>query len=395
MRRYVLIPIGVVLLVGVWLSGGHTQAQCEGEPATDDDDTIVCNGANPPDEIVTGNDGNDTIIIEGDSPTGFVPDVSGDNIEVDGTGDDTIINDGTTNDVTGDTFFGVGTGNDSITNNGTVEGAIYGDTIAGEASGNDSITNNGTVEGDIYGDVLEGDGAGDDTITNNGTVEGNINGNGGNDDITNTGTVNGGIDAGAGDDTVTLVEQAPVGGTVNGGDGTDSLEFDITSGNEDELTQWAQQIAAANPSGGTLTFGGVTYTWTNFEELVELLRLQSLNTVTAPMQGFCRSSGNFDVYRIINSEEGELAFSVTPEEVALALLDIEENTLLTGDGDLQLWALASGELQMNGPDGYEFRFFYEATCGLLPEVEPIEPVVVVEEEDEDVLEFVIINRPAN
>lgn len=370
MRRYVLIPIGVVLLVGVWLSGGHTQAQCEGEPATDDDDTIVCNGENPPDEIVTGNDGNDTIIIEGDSPTGFVPDVTGDNIEVDGTGNDTIINDGTTNDVTGDSFTGDGSGDDTIINNGTVEGDIYGDTDIGEGSGND-------------------------TITNNGTVEGNINGNGGNDDITNTGTVNGGIDAGTGDDTVTLVEQAPVGGTVNGGDGTDSLEFDITSGNEDELIQWAQQIAAANPSGGTLTFGGVTYTWTNFEELVELLRLQSLNTIFAPMQGFCRSSGNFDVYRIINSEEGELAFSVTPQEVALALLDIEENTLIASDGDLQLWALASGELQMNGPDGYEFRFFYEATCGLLPEVEPIEPVVVVEEEDEDELEFVIINRPAN
>ncbi len=411
------------------------------------DDTIINNGIVNDiygDSYDGDGYGNDTIInnnsavggVSGDSSdgNGFGNDyienngfiggdgLTGDSAFSDGAGNDNIVNNGTItgNGISGDTGFGVGSGNDTITNNGVVAGqGITGDSGFGDGTGNDNIVNNGTITGNgisgdsgsangsgddtiinngqvsgyITGDTGLGNGSGDDTIVNNGSVAGGIYGDSifgsgnGNDTITNSGSVGGDIDSGGGDDYVSLQNFGIVGGTVNGGAGFDTLEFGVNSLDEAQLAIWAADIAAANPNGGTISFGGVVYTWTNFEQLISLLQLRAINGNTAPMQGFCRGNGDIDVYRIVNNE-GIFAFRVNPSQVQLGLAQ-HANTLIASDVELGLWALDSGELQFNAP-GYEFRFRYEAFCGLLDE---LLPQIINSLQNNNVPLFGIINRP--
>ncbi len=419
MRVFIgIIAVIAMIVGGVLVLPAHLNAQCEGEPATNGDDTIRCTEENSNDFEVVGEDGDDTIIIEegAEGVEGLLY-VVGDNIEGDGFGNDTITNNGEVFDIIGDSGGASGYGDDVITNNGTVEFDIYGDTDLngtdsdgndiitnnGEVDGNitanggnDLVVNNGTVENNIHGDDENGSGDGNDIILNSGLVEGTIYGDSaggagtGNDTIVNSGTVSGGIEAGGGDDSVILSNFGTVGGLVNGDAGFDTLEFDITTANTGQLLEWADQIFAASPSGGTLSFNGVTYTWANFEELVQLLNLTAVNGPAIVMQGYCIPDGSFDVYRIVSATEGVFAFRATAQQISAAFVDITENRLVASDGDLQLWALTNGELQMNAP-GYEFAFDYADYCGILPEA-----TIFFQQEPEDLDElppFTVVNRP--
>jgi hypothetical protein len=212
----------------------------------------------------TGDGGNDSITISGGA---FF--VSGDGTDGNGGNDSIVINaDGGSFGILGDDVTGHG-GADTIVVNG-VALAVYGDGADGDG-GSDTIIINGVTE-DVAGDEVLGNG-GDDLIIINGLVLFDVtgdcaDGDGGNDTIVINGEVGGDIFgdcvAGAGgDDTVRLGAGASVGGTIDGEDGFDVLQFSA-------LTQ--SQASALDPVSGTISFGGHTYVWQNFEQLLGLLR---------------------------------------------------------------------------------------------------------------------------
>ncbi|MFN8375750.1 MAG: hypothetical protein U0694_23120 [Anaerolineae bacterium] len=364
--------------------------------------------------------GSDVIINNGTVTNSLHGDTGG---VSDGAGNDVIINNGTvTQSIYGDAFLGTGTGSDVITNNGLVYGAIVGDASDGASSGSDVIVNNGTVinsihgdtggtaDGsggdviinngtiaqDIYGDAFLGNGTGSDAITNNGSVT-NIYGDDynnagtGNDTITNNGTVNN-INAGGGSDTVVINgTTSTVNGTIDGGTGYDVLTFNLTSANPDELRSWAEQIAAANPAGGTLTFNGHTYTWVNFEELTRLVfSIARINLPADPLAVFCSLQGGIDTYAIVG-QQGTLSLGISAQQLSNGLAQAQSSgdTVLVGQSATStVYALATGEVQVNTPGGFTFRFRYEGYCGALPlAVEEVETPVAEEPP------FTIINQP--
>ncbi|MEX1246874.1 MAG: hypothetical protein WEA61_00190 [Anaerolineales bacterium] len=192
-----------------------------------------------------GNGGADTIILGSDSAAFGV---LGDSVTGNG-GDDTIVFNGAALFVGGDGADGDG-GSDTIIINGETED-VAGDEVLGKG-GDDLIIINGFVLFDVTGDCADGDG-GNDTIVVNGEVGGDV-----------LGDCVGGA---GGDDTVTLGAGAIVGGIIDGEDGFDTLQFAA-------LTQG--QLAGLDPAGGTITFGGNTYAWLNFEQLIGLLRAAGL-----------------------------------------------------------------------------------------------------------------------
>lgn len=225
-----------------------------------------------------GNGGNDNIAVEGD----VSGNVLGDYTASDG-GADTITIEATgtvDGDILGDDADGNG-GADTITVNGEVGGIVLGDGVAGDGA-DDVITVNGSA-GAVNGDGTGGNG-GNDTININGTVDLDVNGEGGNDVITlgdgafvgggiytamgnDTVTIGDGAEldevyTGSGNDTLTIGDGAHLPGAINGDPGWDILRFTF-------MTQGA--LAGLDPAGDTLTYGGETYTWTNFEELIGLL----------------------------------------------------------------------------------------------------------------------------
>jgi hypothetical protein len=442
-RRYLLM---LVLAGAVFVGVLRTRATCTpSDTGTAGDDTIVCNATNPPSGNVDGGDGNDTILIEADYDgstnvagdngggsdgddvivnNGTIVDASitgddnggegsGDDVIVnngtvdgsvygdtpygEGSGDDTIVNNGTTSDIIGDTGDGDGSGNDSITNNGityTIIGDTYGGEVGGDGSGSDTITNNGYVSGDIYGDSANGDSTGNDTITNTNLVDGSIYGDSydnsgtGSDTIVNSGSVSN-IYAGGGNDSVTIQGGGTVTGIMDGGDGFDTLTFSLTSSDPDELLAIAAQIAAANPAGGTLVIRGITYVWQNFEQLSALLiSLVRLNTLAQPFAVFCRLGGGVDVYATVGSE-GFFSLYASAQQISngIALAQTTGNVVQIGASSTStLFALATGELQVNAPSGAAFTFNYVQRCGPLPTPrdEPLEEVIET---------GIIINRP--
>lgn len=135
-------------------------------------------------------------------------------------------------------------GDDTITNYGTVTASIAGDWASGNG-GNDTIYNYGQVNVNIMGDEVLGVG-GDDTITNAATVENAIHGEGG-------------------DDTVILTDGADHILLLDGGPGTDVLTFNFSDPNIYDQVETA--LAGQSAANGSITIGGQTYTWTDFEEL--------------------------------------------------------------------------------------------------------------------------------
>jgi hypothetical protein len=416
------------------------------DTGTAGNDTIICDVANQPAGDVQGNDGNDTIYIDPGVTTST--NISGDNTGVGvGTGNDTIINDGTVaGQIMGDTLTGTGSGNDTIINNGSVSGGLEGDasdgdgsgsdviinngfingTITGDmggnndGSGNDTIINNGTMTSDIYGDAYQGDGSGSDTIVNNGTVssvygDASTGASSGNDTITNTGTVNGtifgddynstgtgndtiinsgtvgdDISAGGGDDTVIIQgENAQVDGTIDGGAGYDVLTFDFSTTDPAILLDAAAQFAAANPAGGTITIAGHTYTWTNFEELRLLIfSVARLNQIMDPLAVFCALSGVVDVY-VVSGNEGVFSLNISEQVISNGLAQAVNGRVQIGSSSTAtVYALPSGELEVISPSGFSFTFTFQTYCGTLPPVSETEPIV----EEEELPAFTIINQ---
>ena len=281
--------------------GGNDDITINGDVNTVDGDTTTEDGGNDSitingkagcvsGDFVDGNGGNDTITINGDvscsvsgddasgkggddeiivNNTGTVGDIYGDyaatggddKITIDGqafsvVGDEVFIGDGGNDTiiVNGESFFVVGDSAyngdgaaDTIYINGIVF-AVMGDGASGNG-GNDLIIINGSVLDNVSGDAVDADG-GNDTIVISGHVDGDILG----DDALGMG----------GNDTVTLNAGAIVGGLINGEGGFDSLQFGFLT---------PSQLAAygLNPAGGSLTYGGTTYTWKNFEQLIGLL----------------------------------------------------------------------------------------------------------------------------
>jgi hypothetical protein len=193
----------------------------------------------------TGDGGNDTIIVNG-TAIDVTGDSAGDGLTGDG-GNDTIIINGGANDVSGDDADGNG-GDDTIIINGVVDN-VYGDSVTANG-GDDIIIINGLVNADVTGDcTFSGDG-GDDHIIVNGEVGGDV-----------LGDCVGGV---GGDDTVTIGNGAIIVGLLDGEDGFDTLEFDAIS--QEDLN-----ALGLDPAGGSITIGGITYTWANFESLIGLL----------------------------------------------------------------------------------------------------------------------------
>jgi hypothetical protein len=407
----------VLVLMTVALS---VNATCDpNDTGTPADDIINCTVANPPSTEVAGGGGNDTIVIDSgvnvslniggdftDSTTGsgddtiinnglMNSDILGDSNFGSGNGDDVIVNNGTVNEIFGDSSFGDGFGGDTIVNNGGVVGDVYADTSSGNGSGSDSVTNNGVVQGNVFGDSEVGSGAGNDTITNNGTVTGiygdDTSGSGtGSDTIVNSGTVTGNIVAGGGNDTVTIQGTGSVGGVMDGGAGFDILTFDVSTNDPDELLAIAEQIAAANPTGGTLVIQGRTYVWQNFEQLSAiLLSLVRINRVADPVAVFCRLGGGIDVYAISGTQG---VFSTFASAQALSSALAQASTLnspvaVSSSSTSTVFALPSGEVQVNTPSGFAYTFNYQTRCGTLPAPQAFVP------EEEIVESGVIINRP--
>jgi hypothetical protein len=197
-------------------------------------------------------------------------------------------------------------------------------------AGDDRLTNEGTVGSDING------GTGNDTLENTGTVR-DLYGAAGADVIVNEGVVVVDIHAGTGSDTVQLLNNAVINGIIDGGEDSngsdyDRLEFRFTV-SEDEYEELAAQIANASPSGGSISFGGQTYRWRNFEELVNLLQIAqamqaadvtvtlsdgrlNVNDVAAPVAIYY-SDGSLSVYDIGMNGGGTLAVSVDPQTLSI------------------------------------------------------------------------------
>lgn len=189
----------------------------------------------------TGDGGDDHITINGT----VILCVDGDQVDGNGGNDTIIINGEVQCELTGDYVTGNG-GNDHLIVNGEVDSDVKGDSADGDG-GDDTIIINGSVGGDVFGDFADLDG-GDDVIIINGSVVGDIFG----DDVFGAG----------GNDTVTLGVGASVGGLIDGEGGFDTLKFAALT---------AAQVLGLDPAGGTITIGGNTFVWQNFEELIGLL----------------------------------------------------------------------------------------------------------------------------
>lgn len=248
------------------------------------------------------------------------------------------------------------TGNDTITNGGTVLGEIRGGddndiivnvggallSVIGGDFGNDSIVNNGSMVLMLYG------GSGNDTLRNNGLSAGAVLGDGddlfentssltggggvncgsGNDTAILGGTINSNVLCESGNDSVVIAAGSPanhgasITGTINGGPDSDTLTFSFTV-TASELASFNAIFPTLLASGGTVTIAGRTYTWVNFEQLINLLsaapepavvtitinRRLNFADVSAPVALYCEAGG-VDVWTVNASGVGSFAFSV-------------------------------------------------------------------------------------
>jgi hypothetical protein len=301
-----------------------------------------------------GADGGDTL-----TNTGILTSMDG------GTGHDTVTNagqmlggmtgdagdDNLTNTSTGTIYYDMvgGTGNDTQSNAGTVERHMDG------GDDDDSLSNTGSVWQDMHG------GNGSDILTNEGQVGGSIYGAADNDTLINTGLVTGYMTGDDGDDTVVLQDGAVVGGIIDGGPDTDSLQFDFNVG--PDLDRLSALIMAANPAGGSITINGNTYTWINFEQLVNLLhgdpavaeaiiamfgdgRLNPYD-IAATAIVYCEAEG-IHVY----TPTGEFAFRVEAAGAQTADLGV----VLADRLGVSLQSANDGLVTAFGPGDYAFTF---------------------------------------
>ena len=342
------------------VNNGTITATDDGIDAGSGDDTVDNSGAiDAGDTGIAGGSGDDTIDNEGEIDA---------TVGIDGEGgDDTITNSGT---VSGsDTAIDGGSGDDTITN--TEAGVVNGD-VNGN-SGDDTIVNEGEINGDVNG------GPGDDSVTvaDEGLVTGDVNGNGGDDEIVITGTIEGGVDGGGGDDAVVILEGAVVGGEIDGGDGDDvlTLDFEVRTVSQAELDAWLAELAAQVPEGGHIAFGGIEYSWVNFEELRNMVRFALIAQQTfqisysapraprtvrlngadagAPFAIYCTDADEIEVWDIDALGRGTFAFradqAMVEEAMALAAGAGRPSLVASGLGD-EFYALPNGWAHFRGPE---------------------------------------------
>ena len=175
------------------------------------------------------------------------------------------------------------------------------------STGTNTVINNGSVD-----EIIGGDKA--DQITNNDSI-GWIDSGSGDDTITNAGTVTNNINVYNGDDTVVLTgEQPAVQGNITGGeygeDKGDTLEFNMSTSDENLFNQARADIAAADPDNGTLTWGTSTFTWSQFEILYDNLNLVvAANNVNGGNDDGATSTITYsDVYVSVIKKGGTLYF---------------------------------------------------------------------------------------
>jgi hypothetical protein len=160
----------------------------------------------------------------------------------------------------GDGTFGGGSGGDGG-NGGNTGGA-------GGAAGNGPIFgSNGTDGSVVIAPVLPAEpcngseganGAdGDINLVVNGEVGGNLT-----------------LNAGDGDIDATLNNGAAVGGTITANDDSNaSLTFNLSTNSKKDYNKALAALIPANASGGSFSFNGQTYTWANFDDLVNQITL--------------------------------------------------------------------------------------------------------------------------
>jgi hypothetical protein len=110
----------------------------------------------------------------------------------------------------------------------------------------------------------------------------------------------------------------------------------------------------------------------------------------APIAMYCTEGGGLDIYDIVG-DEGVLAHRISDQVLANAIataIDSGNNVRLINTSDVEVWALSSGEVQVN-TGGYAYGFAYQSVCGALPEPDLTSSSEVEDEEDT----LVIINRP--
>jgi hypothetical protein len=255
----------------------------------------------------------------------------------------------------------------AVTNDGTIIVTGAGSVgIYEEVDGD--VTNNGSVTAATGIAINTAVGVDDDTVTNNGVVTGGIAAiqtGSGNDTVINNGSINGTVNLGTGDDT--MIVRGVVTGTMDGGADWDTLIFEMTvEGTSSDLDALAREMAAANPAGGSITINGYTFTWLNFESLINLLNF----IVHHPSPRPCAFDGRinaFDCQAPVtlyyhplqiwgvdpNTGAGTFAFSITPEQIDAAGIPAS-GTVLIASGThpvtglpISLYRHANGAFQIN------------------------------------------------
>ena len=116
-------------------------------------------------------------------------------------------------------------------------------------------------------------------IVNSGTISGttaSLWGQYGIQNVTNSGTLNGDVWLMDGGDAFNAAG-GMVNGTIDGGDGYDVLNFTMDISADSWESALATLRETLDPNGGSIVLGGITYTWSNFEELQSLIRLLSFH----------------------------------------------------------------------------------------------------------------------
>lgn len=293
----------------------------------------------------------------------------------------------------GDAGFG-GNGGDGGDVDLTVNGQVGANIIVASSGGDGGATGNGGNGGE-GGDnpsqlIFDGEGGngGDGVVPGEGGtgfpngVNGNeitdpptTNGGGGDIAITINNSVGGSVKASTsgGDVTVTLNDGATVGGSIDGGggddpedSGTSTLIFNLQTEDEAEFEAAAATLGLQG-SSGSIIVNGQTYTWANFDALVDNLYLiireaeargEAVDIVInvdpppscAPAGTALFVNGSITVIRY----DGGPGLTLSAAEAAAVPVPTEQHTLVatSADGTISLYRLTTGEWQINvGPAG--------------------------------------------
>ena len=160
-----------------------------------------------------------------------------------------------------------------------------------------------------------------------------------------------------------------VNGTIDGGADFDTLRFTMNISAE----SWESALAALggdlDPNGGSIVLGGITYTWTNFEELQSLIQLLAFHDRRLNDLDF---AATVVVYRLeeigveLYTPDGEWVFNAGPDALRAALARAASSGApaeVQSRLGIALFAMPDGTLLASGPGGYTF-VFAPYRCGI-------------------------------